>query len=150
MPNWCENLLTISGPNEEVVEFVNSIQGVLGEKEKAKKLLIDFRVHAPISEPGTLDEAVSTWGTKWLIDSDDGSDWDVNEDGSAAYATLGFLSAWAPPLLWMKKVGQLYPSLTFAINYEEPGNCFRGEMILTDGNIFLQNEEFFSWDEEDI
>lgn len=149
MPNWCSNILTISGSTAEVKPFIDSLKNLNPEREVSRlPLVLDFRVHAPLPEDSNIDVATRLWGTKWLIDSDDAGDWDILDDGQTCSASLFFMSAWSPPLEWLKTVGELYPSIDFLISYEEPANRFQGSMIISQGEVTLDETDEFAWEDE--
>jgi hypothetical protein len=148
MPNWCQNILTVTHKDAEQIQRVKTAfnQG---------ELLQEF---APVPEalkitcqPGTSDEAlqalyeanqaeygystwydycVGVWGTKWDVGGSDAFS-DINETVDGIHSiTLHFDSAWSPPL-------GVYPMLEEAgfdvlAYYYEGGMQFAG--IYTNGS----------------
>lgn len=123
MPNWCDNIATITGPKEVIAEVKSILEDPEGE-------LLNWMV----PRPGTEEENwynwnVSNWGTKWDIteayisDSDDQS------------ITFSFSSAWAPPVDAFRNWAEQNGQVQFTLKYFEPGVEFLGEATY-DGEYF--------------
>ena len=124
MPNWCHNELIIEGKAKEITAFKKKARSEYGP------LSLDKLHKKPDGLKGTVagvdnynwyDWCLKNWGTKW----------DVIEATLAANGkdnmSYEFLSAWAPPVAWLRKVSKDYPGLEFTLRYDEPGVGFRGE-----------------------
>ena len=128
MPNWCVNRLTVKGPVADVASFREKAVGYPPWLPKEVPDPLNF--HSLLPVPADLvaneySEAAETWerdhwGCKWgaaeceLIDA-----W-PNE------LIYGFQTAWSPPIEFLKAVSQQWPTLVFLLDYEEPGECFKG------------------------
>lgn len=139
MPDYSENKLTISGPNEDVEAF---IQGNTGTSEEADFIALDFRKAAPEDEERLSGEEYdwyyANWGTKWnaiprkLATGDLYSDgetltdvtdfWDIQE----MEAVLKFDTAWTPPIAWLEKAAEKHPNLYFILEYTHEADAFQG------------------------
>lgn len=153
MPNWCENILTITGPQETLSRFRKENRGKANGREESELL---FSKVAPIPDSlaetvsphrkRSLDETllalvgkrqpldwfewcVSNWGTKWEPNCQP----DVEEsDGELVY---NLDTAWSPPLPWMEKASKQYPDLEFSIKYGDPSMDFSGAMTVKGGYV---------------
>lgn len=149
MPNWCENSLTISGPLEilkELEEVQLSFQklfpcpqelletsapAVYNDKEKAE---INKEKYG---YPDWYSWQVANWGTKWDI-SIQSIDLDEGVDGKG-YLTVGFDTAWSPPVEAMRKIFEKYKGkgLKIEMEYFEPGCSFIGKVRANDEDDFF-------------
>jgi hypothetical protein len=97
MPNWCENVVTFTGPREKLDaliegadkgELLNSIRpmpesvfrGNLGSAEREEH-----------GSNNWYDWSVEHWGTKWEV-----GDVGIEDEGESV--TFRFDSAWSPPV----------------------------------------------------
>jgi len=131
MPNWCDNILKITGPEAEVARMRKEIRG---QSE------FDFETILP-TPPGIAGSSSSSsslsvmpdwfdwrtsaagWGTKWEVDI---SDEEKLEDGFIWY----FHSAWSPPEGIVFQMSRMYPALRFELCYAESGSYFAGSLII--------------------
>ena len=110
MPNWCDNQVSITGPNS----VINKIEKIVNE-EKDTEGLLQFMYPMPqelkdttadgsenkemIKKYGHSDWygwATDNWGTKWDINEFCGVDrQEISDDESTI--SFAFQSAWAPP-----------------------------------------------------
>ena len=119
MPNWCGNELTITGPRREL--------NLLVLKWKAHHN--NFRFSAFLPMPPDVDWwewSIGHWGTKWDVDV---------EDAQIGHGqiSMSFDTAWAPPEAFILAVSEMFPGLTFHLEYEEPGADFQGYLIAKAG-----------------
>ena len=142
MPNWCNNYLELEHEDPAMIEraqkafeegkllaefcpvpeSLHIVAGRVGDDADAeqKKLLEDTERNLATHGYGNwYDYCVNEWGTKW----------DVGADGQATLTspntiTMGFDSAWAPPVAAMEK----FQDLGFKVKliYWESGMCFAG------------------------
>jgi hypothetical protein len=125
MPNWCGNRLTITGPRQELTLFVL----------KWKAHHNNFRFSAFFPTPPDVDWYewnVEHWGTKWDVDVEDAR-------AEPREISMSFDTAWAPPEPFVLAVSEVFPGLTFGLEYEEPGADFQGYVIVRDG-VVLEEE----------
>ena len=107
MPNWCDNQVTITGPNS----VIDKIEKIVKE-EKDGNGLLNFMKPMPKELDGTTspsssadkpqpmvegfdnwyDWRVENWGTKWEVNEFYG----VDRQGDTI--SFGFSSAWSPPI----------------------------------------------------
>ena len=72
------------------------------------------------------------WGTKW--DTYECSIDDESED----YIYYTFLTAWCPPLEFLKTIGKRFPLLEFYIVFQEEGMGFMGKMFIKEGKVVVE------------
>jgi hypothetical protein len=165
MPNWCENTLFVYGPEADVQRFKQDVKAVeVGDGGLAvpgasageyREIPLSFERHlpTPTDENGELTKGdnergmpdwynwrVENWGTKWDLDDSTTLD-DLDPD----YLRYSFDTAWSPPVEWLTFVAQQYPTLSFKLDYREPGMCFEGVLDVHKGDV-QRNE---SWDMHD-
>ena len=131
MPNWCNNELRVSGPNEDIAKFkLQAVGHNPWEKppkdEEPSKL--NFHSLVPIPEhilnAGYVntgyDWELKNWGARWGA-----CDVELVDEGED-YLCYHFDTAWAPAVAFVSNVRLKWPTLTFVLDYDEPGMCFKG------------------------
>ena len=123
MPNWCDNQVTITGPNsvidkiEKIVndESNNAENGLLqffhpmpkalkdtvaGPLPKTKKEKLEkARLNVEYGASNWYDWRCTNWGTKWELCEFYGVDRQhLNDSLDESTISFGFSSAWAPPI----------------------------------------------------
>ena len=114
MPNWCDNQVSITGPNS----VINKIEKIVNE-EKDTEGLLQFMYPMPqelkdttadgsenkemIKKYGHSDWygwATDNWGTKWDVNEFYGVDRQYLSEQSEGESTISFAfsSAWSPPI----------------------------------------------------
>jgi hypothetical protein len=106
MANHCGNYITVSGPDEAMSKFVDSLI-----KQEGGSFQIVLNEEARIYEPPTA----------------------YKEPDSEYPNGFGFSSAWAPPVDALIELSEKFPELTFVNVYEEGGNFFYGKSIYVNG-----------------
>lgn len=156
MPNWCENYLVISGPREEIINFVVKSRGTCeqdGEIEE-QPLCLDSLIPMPEELKATespsrkpkkelikkygadnwYDWRISKWGTKWdvtNVTSDvDGLFHISKEKEDIRKVGYSFDTAWSPPEPAIIEIGKMFQKLTLKLKYWEAGSGFRGILIV--------------------
>jgi hypothetical protein len=76
------------------------------------------------------DWQIQNWGTKWDVDAHVSSD--SIHDGEVA---IDFETAWSPPKDFVCTVSQKFTSLTFTLDYAEPGVGFGGRCTFKEGDL---------------
>lgn len=130
MPNYCANLLQITGVEEDIKAFKEKA----GSNPNNPFLSFEAFISCPNSDTddgwNVIDWRIAHWGTKW----------------DALYTTLvvdtpdqlvyRFDTAWSPPERWLSEMEKQYPRLVFEHLYAEPGVDFAGLSIY---NVPLQS-----------
>jgi hypothetical protein len=163
MPNWCENDLDITGPEEDVNAF---FAHALGKDDDGEPLALDFNKIVP--QPGTItrdliqdpylrsqaaerpdDELwyywrLEHWGTKWQPDicQVEGEE-DFSEavsvgirvyDGQAN-VMVTFNTANSPPRPVVLAMSRQFPALEFDLRFFEGGCGYNGLYVCKGGEV---------------
>ena len=134
MPNWCDNQVTITGPNP----VIDKIEKIVNE-EKDTQGLLQFMFPMPQELKNTTADgsdnkemikkygysdwygwACDNWGTKWDISEFYGVD---RQDGMISFA---FSSAWSPPIGAYEAFLARYENCSLEAKYYEGGCDFMG------------------------
>lgn len=158
MPNWCTNILTVSGPADSLDKFFQTVT--------AGKEGLDFNTTVPMP-PGlekdlyNLPEeeqkrikaenlkkygsedwynwCVNNWGVKW--NASEVSDREDVEGGQR----LTFSTPWGPPVYWMLTTSKIFPDLTFS-EYFDDGSGGYGKFSLSNGQMLTEEQmNGFDW-----
>ena len=150
MPNWCQNVLSITGPEKDLREFKEKspnsnfcLQTYLPMPKELKGTT------APLDKPNWYDWALANWGTKWDIGDGNtigtkmeitglqwwkrntNTTWNTNE----YLIRVCFDSAWCPPSEGIQTISNDYPSLNFTLKYAEGGVGFAGIEVFKGGQV---------------
>jgi hypothetical protein len=141
MPNWCENVLKVSGPLKEISRFKKKVRGRgPGAKkgEPVKPLSFHSIIPRPESDEGTdlVSWSCNHWGTKW--DACDVSLVTANQ----TQLEYQFETAWSPPEEWVKTVGPKFPKLSFRLWYAEGGMSFGGVLTVENDDVALEEMSY--------
>ena len=136
MPNWCDNQITITGPNS----VIDKIEKIVKEEKGAGGLLNFFHpmpkgledTTSPSSsakKPQPMIEGFDNWydwrGENWS------TKWDVNEfygvDRQGDTISFGFSSAWSPPSGAYENFLAKNEDCSLTAYYYEGGCDFMGE-----------------------
>jgi len=107
MPNWCDNQITITGPNsvidkiEKIVSDEKNPDGLLNFFHPMPKQLEDTTSPSSSADkPQPMVEGFDCW-YDWRVEKW-GTKWDCNEfygvDRQGDTISFGFSSAWSPPI----------------------------------------------------
>jgi hypothetical protein len=149
MPNWCENTLTVKGPDKTIKSFMRiakargsalsmnkfipmpeelantrapTLNNTKRQRERNKRLRVKYGFD------NWYEWRYRHWGVKWDVEAN----MIDHKDGYVAYM---FDTAWGPATDWLDAVAKKYPDLRFTLKYEEPGMGFRGCHIVKDNKI---------------
>lgn len=159
MPNWCENDLYVDGPVADVEKFKQHV-GMFNadptfdfgtvipypdnfkqmdaecpswqEEDRTAKLeayKAKWGTDKDGYNSGGYEWCIHNWGTKWS--AGDVSVYDHPKRGEC----IAFNTAWSPPIPIIAKLNELFPTLTFVLEYFECGAAFCG------GATFYSQEE---------
>lgn len=135
IPNWCSNLLSVVGSDEQVAQFVEIIQSE-GEDDLLQRFV-------PLPNENLEDWygwRIQNWGTKWdipisdLYPPDDPEEYFCHVPGITS-VVYRFDTAWSPPIAAIETISQQYPDCLFMLVYDEPGMDFYGESIFQNGML---------------
>ena len=114
MPNWCDNQITITGPNsvidkiEKIVKDEKDTDGLLNFFHPMPKQLEDTTSPSSSADKpqpmiegfdNWYDWRVENWSTKWEVNEFYGVDRQhLNDSLDESIISFGFSSAWSPPI----------------------------------------------------
>ena len=164
MPNWCNNGLVVKGKKEDLDNFKTKYKGtftdnqkditwidftkVIPNKEEKEKWLPEWEKLSDKDKQSWNNDfnlywfnvgkganwQVSNWRTKWNPEISE----PTQTEDSLNY---GFDTAWSPCDEIVKTLIEKHPELEFELEFEEWGNCFRGEVTGKDGEILTDITE---------
>ena len=172
MPNWCENILTVSSNDKETLKKLYD-DNVVPNEEYPKSAQLSFNKSVPMPEfPEDSDSwyswCVGNWGTKWEPVCHDKYGFDIVYECSGLHEIkINLDTAWAPPMNWIEAVSIKYPDLCFELRFADMAMDFSGYAVCEDGDLDIEQgpcgmyfgmrkcefceedeEEYISWDEE--
>jgi hypothetical protein len=180
MPNWCGNNLYITGDRVAIADFIKRVTlspeqqekqkqnyDILGQLYPTPQELVETvsgysadeteqsernkRYEANFAKYGArdwYDWNCRNWGTKW----GDSDTWLNGAEGDTSIE-FGFQSAWSPPIEGITRIATMFPTLKFALAYEEMGMGFYGFTTFEDGEVLdncEQVEDIDGWSDIDF
>jgi hypothetical protein len=133
MPNWCENILIVTGSNEELLRFKEEAKAK--DDNKSDLTLGSLYPIPRVKIKGYLGIYAwcnEHWGTKWDIQGTLVSE-------TATQLKYHFESAWDAPIHWLEKVAHDFPLLRFELQYDEPGGGFAGRAVAARGKLLVND-----------
>ena len=146
MPNWCDNQLSITGPNSVIDKIEKNVKD---DDSHENNGLLNFFHPMPKELEGTTspsssakkpqpmiegfdcwyDWRVHNWSTKWEVCEFYGVDRQYHSEQSEGESTIsfGFSSAWAPPINAYEKFLENNSDCSVRAFYYEGGCDFMGE-----------------------
>jgi hypothetical protein len=133
MPNWCNNSVTVSHPDKEMMaKFADGV--------KNGNLLATFIPMPEEKKEDWYGWNVDNWGTKWDVCS---GEFELDEDGLSGNGW--FDTAWSPPTSAYSKLQDL--GFSIDAGYSESGMGFVGTWI--DGDEDYIDSYYDLFEEED-
>jgi hypothetical protein len=150
MPNWCYNSTTVHGDLETLTRFVEAIT-VNGDKStydltllhpipeelqiasvffsrdgdddpEYQELLKKYEANkAKYGHKDWYDWCIENWGTKWAPSPNDHP-----LEAESGVLLLSYDTAWSPPSRLLRKISELFPTLTITNSFHEEGMGFWG------------------------
>ena len=117
MPNWCQNTATITAPRP----VIDEIRAVMTDPDHDSRLLKWMRPMPEDQQDNWYDWCVGNWGTKWDI-----TDPVVLDDTEEDAITIGFDTAWGPPIEAFRHWAEQDGRVTYRLIYIETGMAFTG------------------------
>lgn len=150
MPNYCENVLTVTGPYEDMMTFFNRFSR--GGDFKMRNLIL------PHSD--SYISRIQSWGSKWDISDTSHSYEEIRlkfegyEDDSEeeVFQTIFYNTPWGPNETFIKNVSGMFESLIFALGFYEPGQGFAGQSTFCNGEVIehIYYEKDLKYEKNDI
>lgn len=127
MPNWCNNTLTISGPQDKIEQVVRAATGKMGDTPDGRPLgMFELMVPATASDGEvTAQDQTREWGTKWDITDAMVLSEDDLGDGMLE-VVMAFDTAWSPPIECFETWFGENEDCDCVLDYHEPGIAFVG------------------------
>lgn len=144
-PNWCACRLDVIGTVEDIKRFILLVQHQESDAEKLLRLvagnklkdndLFSFERIVPcddVPESQWYETHCARWGTKW-----DACDVECDVDSCIDDESVWFRfeTAWSPPIPIIDRLHELFPAMSFTLEYEEPGVGFAGTYSATPDGI---------------
>ncbi|WP_440994150.1 hypothetical protein [Cysteiniphilum litorale] len=123
MPNWCNNKLILNADKK-------SLDSLLCEIHK-HNCLFDFLCPLPNDIVNNQEWTRENWGTKWNVHL---ADLDINR-ASDNDVSIGFDTAWTPPVAFIKTLINAYPTINFKLYYFEDGMGIAGIYFYQDNIV---------------
>ena len=145
MPNWCSNRLTLRCTDLRYKKFIDTY--VSGNPDQPDQECIFnlqaidptpdelLQVTAPVKSAVKRETFVKKygaedwyewrirhWGTKW-----------IPEIHTIKHRSIGFDSAWSPPVDAVLTLSKQMPAVEFTLEYCEPGNGVAGCIVIQNG-----------------
>ena len=114
MPNWCQNTAVINAPRPMIDEIKSTLAG-------DQNLLNWMRPMPEDQKDNWYDWCTTNWGTKWDV-----TDPVVLDDTEEDSITIGFDTAWGPPIEAFRHWAQQDGRVTYRLIYIETGMGFVG------------------------
>ncbi len=144
MPNWCNNLLTIVGPPEQIAEIVVKAYqkySVLGDGDICEKVF-SFQNLVPIPadildqpyDPFIYKAEHKYWGAKW------GACNSKIVAQKEQYVTYSYDTAWCPGETFLLSLSAQYPECYLILSYAEEMPS-RGRYVIHNGNFEKRIDE---------
>jgi hypothetical protein len=136
MPNWCENILVVEGPEAEIAAFKEKAAAVPAEDAAVDAAEV-LKLENFIPVPAAIAEAPCCSGEDhWEMEN-----WGCNLGAiNSAITTESenclhyiFETPWTPPLAFLERVSRDWPRLRLVLAYNEPGCGFQGIAKATAG-----------------
>ena len=166
MPNWCQNILEITGEEADLEAFASKAEDSKFSLETYYPMPEEPGEHLDTEKPHWTDILsmggempdwynwrIKNWGTKWDISEEGGTFFSSEEtelpvsSGTMTIEegriSISFLTAWSPPEEGILNISKAYPSIAFALRYAEAGNNFAGSTTIQSGEILTQVESTF-------
>jgi hypothetical protein len=141
MPNWCDNRLEAPGPSNDVKRFKKKAVGhdpwtspeKIGDRPPD---LLNFHSLIPIPKE-VLKGGYADVGFDWELENwgaesgYEGPPRIVDQCDDDGYVIHPFATPRDPPIAFLENASQQWPALLFLLDYNEPGNAFKGIVVFT-------------------
>lgn len=122
MPNLCTNSLSLDGPAADIAAFVTAVHG--------QESITNALLPVPADQAENWYEwSIANYGTKW---GDYDTELVFHNDTAASYR---FSTAWSPLAEGIRQISSQFPTITFTLVFDEPGDELMGGYLIADGKI---------------
>lgn len=140
MPNWCKNFLQVNGPDQDLVRFQRQAAPAAargGHPSADTPEAFSFQRLVPLPErlqtltgdDAGFDSPQQAWGCR--SDACQSAQEETREGG----VLYKFATPWSPPLTFLREVSRRWPTLVYALDYDEPMMAFRGMAHAANGRM---------------
>lgn len=148
MPNWCDNTVSITGPDDVIKRLDEFVGRPLTEGDEQMKEPIFSLANI---KPSTNDidpkyalfpsagpedwwnNNVNSWGTKWDVFGEG-----VGRHMDEGKVSYSFSSAWSPPTPVIERLAEIFPEVRIEFKYMETGCDFWGVEIYENGELLSE------------
>ena len=125
MPNICECILEITGPQSDIEDFLDRAWRNL-------ESIGMFPFHDP-APPTSVLQSDDYDSEKWEVFGPEigAHEWDT----STFRIVLAYATAWVPNIDWVACKSAESPTLRFSLQYREPNMQFRGSYVTEAGEV---------------
>ena len=139
MPNWVENVLSITKGDPSLVWDAIRNPDRLQNREYPECDDTAFDFNQLIPEPGITDDLlyrwhITNWGTKWNACY-------VHFSHKPEDNVLVFKTAWAPPVPIFEALAKKFPEHEFVIHSDEYGNHLHATFHIKNGEVTAVRDE---------
>jgi hypothetical protein len=149
MPNWCDNTVSISGPDEAIKRLDKFVgRPLVSHEEKVDEPIFalgNIKPSTPDLDPkyamfpteGKDDwyhNNVNSWGTKWDVFGEG-----VNRHMENSAVSYSFQSAWSPPTPVIERLAEIFPEVRIEFKYMETGCDFWGVEVYENGELVSED-----------
>jgi hypothetical protein len=139
MPNWVENVLSITKGDPSVVWDAIRNHDRLQNREYPECDDTAFDFNQLIPEPGITDDLlyrwhITNWGTKWNACY-------VHFSHKPEDNVLVFKTAWAPPVPIFEALAKKFPEHEIVIHSDEYGNHLHATFHIKNGEVTAVRDE---------
>jgi Ferredoxin-like domain in Api92-like protein len=131
---FCRNRLTVTGPGDVLERFADRVQ--------TEEQPLSFETIAPtpqeLLKSGWYEWRIEHWGTKWDAEFEDIGEPLLIRRTRATYV---FLTAWSPPVEWLRPASEAYPELIFRLDYVDQEGLYSGVQEVRNGEVLLARSE---------
>ena len=112
------------------------------ERVQTDEQPLSFETIAPtpaeLLKQGWYEWRIEHWGTKWDAEFED-----VTEPLRVrrTRATYVFLTAWGPPVEWLRPASEAFPELTFRLDYVDGSGAYSGVQEVRNGEVVQESRE---------
>ena len=131
-----------------LLDRLNSFVGRQAEPTKEdSKLLLEsalqgYDTHKDGYNQGGYEWCRDNWGTKWNFSEVSGPVLEVRPRVCKLY--YSFETAWSPPTPLIRKMGEIFPDLSFKLVYWEGGAGYQGVFCMRNGRVTKDENRAYS------
>jgi hypothetical protein len=134
MPNYCNNVISITGDKEKIREILKKI-GETPTSLDAK--LFETLIGTDTDKTkGWYESNLTRYGTKWDVNPDDS-----NIEFSDDMITMNLDTAWSPPVQFCITLAKEY-GVQVEIKFFEPGCDFAGRSVINEVGEIVEEEDY--------